>query len=141
MKYLIALHIISVVCWFAGLFYLPRLFVYHAATDNTEVKAQFMIMERKLYWYIMMPAMLFTLLTGLFLMILYVFIMPEHMLWLWLKLFLVLLLVMFHFFCGHCVQMFQWDQNRHSERFYRIINEVPTLLLLLIVFLAVVQPF
>lgn len=141
MNYLIALHIIAVVCWFAGLFYLPRIFVYHAATDNSEVKAQFYVMERKLYYYIMMPAMGVTLFSGLYLMTLYVFEESVPMGWLWVKLALVLLLVIFHFFCGHCIQVFHQDKNLHSPKFYRIMNEVPTVLLIAIVLLAVVQPF
>lgn len=141
MNYLIAVHLIAVVSWFAGLFYLPRLFVYHAESTEALVHNQFKIMEYKLYWYIMMPAMMLTLLTGMLLFVEYVFSMPAHIGWLWLKLFLVLLLVLFHFFCGHCVQAFRANENVHSGRFYRIINEVPTVLLIVIVFLAVVQPF
>jgi protoporphyrinogen IX oxidase len=141
MSYLLAFHIIAVVCWFAGLFYLPRLFVYHADTPNIEVQAQFQIMEYKLYHYIMLPAMLLTLLTGMGLLILYVFAMPVNLGWLWLKLFLVLLLVLYHFYCGYCVRAFKEGRNMHSARFYRIFNEVPAVLLIVIVMLAVVKPF
>jgi len=141
MKYLLAVHIIAIVCWFAGLFYLPRLFVYHAAASIKEVKAQFKIMEYKLYYYIMMPAMVVSLLTGLILMVLYVAANPEHLVWLWQKLFLVMLLLIFHFYCGYCIYEFAHDQNQHGHRFYRLMNEVPTILLIIIVILAVVQPY
>ncbi len=141
MAYFIALHLIAVIAWFAGLFYLPRLFVYHAATDIDAIKAQFAIMESKLYWMIMTPAMIVTLVSGMGLMLGYILNNPSHLLWLWLKIILVVLLMVFHFYCGHCLSQFQAGQNRHSERFYRIFNEIPTLLLIAIVLLAVVQPF
>ena len=141
MNYLIAVHLIAVVCWFAGLFYLPRLFVYHASSDNLSVKDQFKVMEYKLYFYIMMPSMAFTVLTGMFLFTLYVFGAHAAMGWLELKLLLVMLLVIYHFFCGHCLELFRRDANIYSGRFYRILNEVPTVLLIAIMILAVVQPF
>ena len=141
MNLLIAIHISAVVCWFAGLFYLPRLFVYHAATNVALVQAQFKLMEYKLYNYIMMPAMGVTLFSGMFLLIGYMMQSSSTLLWLWLKLFLVLLLILFHFFCGYCVQVFANDENRHSHKFYRVLNEIPTLLLIAIVFLAVLKPF
>ncbi len=141
MPYLIALHLIAVICWFAGLFYLPRLFVYHAMSEHDAVKAQLQIMEHKLYWYIMMPAMVLTIGTGMGLMSWYVFQGMPHLGWLWLKLFLVLLLLCFHFYCGLCLERFKTGHNLHSQRFYRFFNEIPTVLLILIVFLAVTQPF
>ncbi len=141
MNYLIAVHLIAVVCWFAGLFYLPRLFVYHAVSDNVFVKDQFKIMEHKLYFYIMMPSMALTVLTGMCLFTLYVFGVHGPMAWLELKLLLVMLLVIYHFFCGHCLALFQRNANIYSGRFYRFLNEVPTVLLIVIMILAVVQPF
>ncbi len=141
MNYFVAVHVIAVVCWFAGLFYLPRLFVYHAASPHEVVRAQFKVMEYKLYWYIMMPAMALSLLTGMCLFVLYVAQPHVHVGWLWLKLLLVLLLVSYHFFCGYCVRIFKADENIYSERFYRIFNEVPSVLLIAIIFLVVLQPF
>lgn len=141
MNYLIAFHLIAVVCWFAGLFYLPRLFVYHASTNDVSVKNQFKIMEHKLYFYIMMPSMILTILSGMVLFTLYVFAAHPMMGWLVVKLFLVMLLVIYHFFCGHCLELFRRDANSYSGRFYRILNEVPTVLLIAIMILAVVQPF
>ena len=141
MPYFIAFHLIAVICWFAGLFYLPRLFVYHAMSDNDAVKAQLQIMEYKLYWYIMMPAMVVTLGSGMGLMTWLIAQSPLHLGWLWLKLFLVLLLLMFHFYCGLCLERFKTNSNPHSHRFYRFLNEVPTVLLVLIVILAVARPF
>ncbi|MCX7123809.1 MAG: protoporphyrinogen oxidase HemJ [Gammaproteobacteria bacterium] len=141
MNELIALHLIAVICWFAGLFYLPRLFVYHAKTTEETVKAQFQIMEHKLYWYIMMPAMMITLLSGMALMTWMVLQGETHLGWLFVKLILVLFLIFFHFYCGFCIDHFKMGQNQHSERFYRFFNEIPTLLLIAIVLLAVVQPF
>ena len=141
MNYLIALHLIAIVSWFAGLFYLPRLFVYHALTTEDAVKDQFQIMEHKLYWYIMMPAMVVTLFSGMGLMIYVVLHGTAHLGWLWLKLFLVAILVLFHFYCGLCIDRFKSGENPHSARFYRFFNEIPTLLLIMIVILAAVQPF
>ncbi len=140
MGYLLTLHIIAFVSWFAGLFYLPRLFVYHAMTDVKAVQAQFKVMEYKLYTYIMLPAMLLTLASGLGLMVLYLDHNPAHSGWLWLKLILVSGVVMYHFICGHMMDGFKADAPHHSHRFYRYFNEVPTILLILIVGLAVLQP-
>ncbi len=141
MSYLVALHLIAVICWFAGLFYLPRLFVYHAMSQEEVVKSQFLIMEHKLYWYIMMPAMVLTIGTGMALMNWLLLQGYTHLDWLWLKLFFVLLLVVFHFYCGLCLDRFKTGSNLKSHRFYRFLNEAPTVLLILIVGLAVVQPF
>lgn len=143
MAYLLAIHVIAVICWFAGLFYLPRLFVYHAMTQAPGVRDQFKIMEHKLYWYIMTPAMVCTIGTGMYLMTDYIFTEPPsvHNGWLWVKLCLVFALVLFHFYCGHCLDRFKAEANRYSDRVYRILNEVPTVLLILIVILAVVKPF
>lgn len=142
MLYLISLHLIAVICWFAGLFYLPRLFVYHAMTQSEAVKSQFEMMEHKLYFYIMTPAMIITVLTGLGLMAFY--LLPDHsggLIWFWIKLFLVALLLVFHFYCGYFLQVFKANQNRHSHRFYRGFNEIPTILLICIILLTIVQPF
>lgn len=141
MKWLLALHIIAVICWFAGLFYLPRLFVYHADTDNPEVTDKFKVMEDKLFYYIMNPSLIVTLITGTWLVPLY--LKQPHALvgWLIVKIILVLILIGFHISCGYYLNRFKQDKNTKGHTFYRRFNEVPTILLVLIVILAVVQPF
>lgn len=135
-----ALHIISLVAWFAGLFYLPRLFVYHAeANDDISLK-RFKIMERRLYYGITWPAGIATTVFGV-LLILY---LPSYYLkagWMHAKLTLVLLLWFYHLLCGHYLKQFVSDKNKRSTLFYRMFNEVPTLLLIGIVFLVVLKPF
>lgn len=139
MKWFLAFHIIFVVCWFAGLFYLPRLYVYHASTDNQAIKDQFKVMEHKLYWYITTPA---AILTGIFGLCLW---LPHynyfaHMMWLHIKFGLVVILYLYHIYLGFLLQQFKKDQNHHSHRFYRWLNEFPTILLIVIVILVCVQP-
>lgn len=135
-----ALHIIAMVCWFAGLFYLPRLYVYHAATQDLNARAQFKIMEWRLFWYIMTPA---AVLTGIFgwSIIFTNYHYYETMNWLHLKLILVLLLSIYHVYLGKLLLQLKQDQNQHSEKFYRYLNEVPTVFLIAIVLLAVIRPF
>ena len=137
MKYLLALHIISVIAWFAGLFYLPRIFVYHAMSDEKSVHEQFKVMEFKLYNYIMHPAAVLTLVSGFMLMDGY----KIHHHWLTMKLILVVFLLAYHFLCGFYLDRFAKDKNQHSHKFFRFFNEVPTILLILIVILVVVRPF
>ncbi|OGT61702.1 MAG: TIGR00701 family protein [Gammaproteobacteria bacterium RIFCSPHIGHO2_12_FULL_45_12] len=135
-----AFHIIFMVTWLAGLFYLPRLFVYHTlATDNQGIE-RFKIMERKLYFGIATPGALFTLLLGGWLIS---FNPAGYLLapWMHMKLSLVLLLVLYHLYLGKQLFAFKRDQNRHGHVFYRILNEIPVVLLALIVILVVVQPF
>lgn len=139
MKWILALHIIAVICWFAGLFYLPRLFVYHASAETQAMRDQFKIMERKLYLYIMHPSLLAVIITG-YALVFTVFPNANYPMWLHAKLILVGLLVVFHGFCGYYLRAFRLDKNKHSHRFYRLFNEVPTVLLIVIVILAVVQP-
>jgi putative membrane protein len=131
------------VCWFAGLFYLPRLFVYHAELSSHEPEAykRFCTMERKLYRGIMTPSMLVTLVLGIGLM--HSFKISWHALpnWLSLKLALVAMLVIYHFYCGKVVRQFQLEKNTHSSKFYRFFNEFPALLLIAIVLLVVLKPF
>jgi len=135
-----AFHIIFVVCWFAGLFYLPRLFVYHASTEDEISNARFKIMEKKLYYGIMMPSMILTLISGGWLLV-HIPVVYFHTGWLPLKLALVFLLIIYHFYCSHLVKVFKNDRNTHSHVFYRWLNELPTLALIAIVILAVVRPF
>lgn len=139
MLWLKALHIIAVICWFAGIFYLPRLFVYHAMAEDQATRDHFKIMERKLYRFIT-PFMLFTVIFGLAMVMLNLDYYLQQG-WLWLKLALVLPLLGYHFYCGHLVKVFANDDNARSHIFYRWFNEAPVLLLFAIVFLVVLKPF
>ncbi len=140
MEWVKALHIIFMVTWFAGLFYLPRLYVYHASSDDETSIARFKIMERKLYFGIMTPGMVLTLISGGWLLST-VWSTYSDDLWLHLKLFLVLVLVVYHFYCGKLYTAFKRDNNQHSHIFYRWLNEMPVLGLIAIVILVVVKPF
>lgn len=135
-----ALHIIAMVAWFAGLFYLPRLFVYHAAAEDKISIERFKIMEHRLYYYIMLPSAFLTLLFG-FILFSFSANYYAHAIWMHLKLGLVALLILFHLYCGKCLREFKRDKNHHSSLFYRWLNEFPTLLLIAIVIVAEVQPF
>ena len=132
-----SLHIVFVVAWFAGLFYLPRLFVYHALADDAATRERFKVMERKLYRGIMTPTMVLTLATGLWMWLGY----GVSGGWLHAKVALVALLVAYHFWMGHYVRAFARDQNAHTHVFYRWVNEAPLVLLVAIVVLVVVKPF
>ncbi len=134
-----ALHIIAVICWFAALFYLPRLFVYHAMAEDAAGRERFKIMERKLYRGIMTPSMIATVVFGLWL----IHFNPAYYLqsgWMHVKLCSVLLLIGYHFACGHFLRQFRDDCNTRSHNFYRVFNEAPVLLLVLIVIMVVVKP-
>lgn len=135
-----AIHIIAMVSWFAGLFYLPRLFVYHAEHKEGPVHAQFIIMERKLYRFIMRPAMVVTLLCGFALTYLEWGVLGDSI-WFWLKMLLIIFLLTFHFHTGTVVATFAAGKNERPHTFYRKYNEIPTMLLLLSVILVVVRPF
>lgn len=135
-----ALHIISVVCWFAGLFYLPRLFVYHAMSTDEPSRERFKIMERKLYRGIMYPSMIATLVFGIWMIVVNPALFSTGV-WLHVKLTLVLLLIGYHHMCGAQMKRFARDANTHSHVYYRWFNELPVLLLLAIVILVVVKPF
>lgn len=139
MLWIKAFHIIFVITWFAGLFYLPRLFVYHAmSTDQISIE-RFKIMERKLYYGIMMPGGILATLFGIWLLS-YNFQGYLHAGWMQIKLVLVLLLWIYHFYLGICYKNFKVDRNQHSHIFYRWINEIPVVFLAAIVILAVVKP-
>ena len=133
-----ALHIIFMVTWFAGLFYLPRLFVYHAMTEDEPTRAQFRIMERKLYYGIMNPGAVLTVLSGIWLWVGYG--IGDQSLWLQLKIGLVLVLIGYHFWCGRLVKRFQKETNVHGHIFYRWFNEFPVLILVGAVLLVVLKP-
>lgn len=136
-----AFHIISVVTWFAALFYLPRLFVYHAMTDNRESIEQFKTMERKLYRGIMTPSMVVATGLGLWLLYDYGWMAYSSMGWLHAKIALVVILIAYHLYCGRLMRAFAVDENRRSHVFYRWFNEFPVLILVAVVILAVVKPF
>jgi len=143
LPWLKALHIIGVVSWFAALLYLPRLFVYHAqiqgaVIDDALGNARFKIMERKLFYIMTIAAVIAITFGGAMLAV-----APDYLLmrWLQLKLVLVMLLVGYHGACFALLQQFAADRNAHSERWYRLFNELPALLLIAIVILVVVKPF
>jgi len=132
-----AFHIVFLVAWFAGLFYLPRLFVYHAQASDAISRERFKVMERKLYRGIMTPSMVLTITFGVWLWLGY----GITGAWLHAKLILVALLIAHHFWLGHLVKVFANDANARSHVFYRWINELPLPLLIAIVILVVVKPF
>ena len=135
-----ALHIIFVVTWFAGLFYLPRLFVYHADAQDAASNARFKVMERKLYRAIMTPSMILTLVFGITLLVLG-WASFGAAAWLWTKVALVGLLVGYHHVCGRMLRDFANDANTRSHTFFRWFNELPALILIGAVILVVVKPF
>jgi putative membrane protein len=139
MLWIKAFHIIFVITWFAGLFYLPRLFVYHAMSTDEISNARFKIMERKLYYGIMLPSAVLAIGFGIWLLSVY-FTDYLHLLWFQTKLLLVLLLLIFHLYCGKLYKDFKNDRNRHGHVFYRWINEIPVVFLIGIIILAVVKP-
>ncbi len=141
MLWLKALHLIFMVTWFAGLFYLPRLFVYHAMSTDAISHERFKVMERKLYFGIMTPGMIATWIFGLAMLHSYAWALYSGSGWLHAKLALLLLLSGYHIMCGVWLQAFKHDCNTHSHSYYRWMNEVPVLFLLGIVILAVVKPF
>ena len=134
-----SLHLIAVISWMAGLLYLPRIFVYHSENNNEIISKVFKTMERKLFFYIMTPAMVLSWLFGLIL-IHEVGFQQLASLWLQLKLILVLFLTVYHFYLVSLLNKFKLDQNKRTSKFYRYINEIPTLLLILIVFIVVFKP-
>ena len=135
-----SLHLISVISWMAGLLYLPRIFVYHAQNSSEKKTSEiFKIMERKLFSYIMTPAMILSWIFGVIL-IHSIGFQEIGQTWMILKIILVIILTFYHFYLGKIVAQFKIDQNIHSHKYYRIINEIPTLLLILIVFVVVFKP-
>ncbi len=136
-----AFHIIFVVTWFAALFYLPRLFVYHAQTEDAAGNARFKVMERKLYRGIMTPSAILTVIFGVWLLSFYDLEALKSMGWLHAKLTLVVLLLAYHHVCGRYLKKFANDANQRSHVFYRWFNELPVIVLIAIIILAVVKPF
>jgi len=139
MLWIKSFHIIFMVTWFSGLFYLPRLYVYHAMASDAISIERFKLMERKLYFGIMMPGALLTIIFGAWM----ITANPQyfvHAVWFHVKLGLVFLLLIYHFYLGRLRQVFKADQNKHSHVFYRILNEIPVIFLVGIVILVVVKP-
>jgi len=135
-----SLHLIAVVSWMAGLLYLPRIFVYHVENINDQNFTNiFKIMEKKLYFYIMIPAMILSWIFGLILISIVGFDVLSAT-WIQLKLIFVVLLTFYHFYLGQCLKNLTLEQNNKTSKFFRIINEIPTILLILIVFIVVFKP-
>ena len=131
------IHIFSVIAWMAGLLYLPRIFVYHAEEDiKKETSETFKIMEKKLFNIIMMPAFIFTWISGLSMLY---YIGLDF--WLFMKIFFVLLLTIYHFICRKWLLSFTNDNNKIKSKFFRITNEIPAFILILIIILVVFKPF
>ena len=135
-----SLHLIAVISWMAGLLYLPRIFVYHSEnSDDKKISDVFKTMEKKLYFYIMTPAMILSWIFGL-LLIHSIGLQQLGQTWMVLKIIFVILLSSYHLYLGKTLNQFKFDQNTHSHKFYRLINEIPTILLILIVFVVIFKP-
>ena len=135
-----SLHLISIISWMVGLLYLPRLFVYHSeVVDNNPQKETFKLMEKRLFFYIMNPAMVSSWFFGLLLIHSIGFESFGH-LWFQIKVIMVSLLTFYHFFLLHCLSLLRQNYSRYSPKFYRIINEVPTIILIVIIFVVVFKP-
>ena len=135
-----SLHLISVISWMAGLLYLPRIFVYHAQNSSEPIISEvFKVMEKKLFFYIMTPAMILSWLFGL-LLIHEIGFEQLGQTWMILKLVFVVLLTIYHIFLGSILNQFKLDLNEYSHKFFRYINEIPTILLILIIFVVIFKP-
>ena len=135
-----SLHLISVISWMAGLLYLPRIFVYHSQnSSNPIITNVFKVMEKKLFFYIMTPAMTLSWLFGL-LLIHEIGFEKLGQKWMILKLIFVVILTLYHSYLGRILGQFKLDLNKHSHKYYRFINEIPTLLLILIIFVVIFKP-
>ena len=135
-----SLHIIAVISWMAGLLYLPRIFVYHVENnEEKKISNVFKVMEKKLYFYIMTPAMILSWLFGIVLLH-YLGIDQALQFWLKAKILLVVILTLYHLYLGKCLKDFAIDINKRSSKFFRIFNEVPTILLILIIFVVIFKP-
>ena len=140
MPWILSFHIIFMVMWFAGLFYLPRLFVYHAMCDDAPGDERFKVMERKLY-IITNIGFYGALIFGLILVYGYAWTAYSGTGWFWLKAVMVAVLIGYHFYCGHLVKVFRDGRNNRSHKFYRLINEIPVLPLVVVVVSVIVKPF
>ncbi len=139
MLYVKAFHIVAVVCWFAGIFYLPRLFVYHSMSRHEPTRNQFRVMERALFRIIMTPAAVATAVFGLWLVALD-WNFYRASIWFWFKIGLVIALYGYHFYCWHLLRKFASDEDVHEHTFYRWFNEIPVVVLIAITILVVVKP-
>lgn len=139
MQWVLAFHVIFVICWFAGLFYLPRLFVYHAMASDQISIDRFKVMERKLFWGIMTPSGILATIFGFWYLYANIALF-EHQMWMHIKLILALFLWLYHAVCWKYLLDFKNDRNKHSDKFYRYFNEIPVLFLIAIVVLVIVQP-
>ncbi len=135
-----SLHLIAVISWMAGLLYLPRIFVYHSQNnDETKTSEVFKVMEKKLFFYIMTPAMILSWIFGIAL-IHFIGFKQVGQTWMILKILFVIILTFYHLYLGKILNNFKLDLNRHSHKFFRYINEIPTILLIFIVFVVVFKP-
>ena len=134
-----SLHLISIISWMAGLLYLPRIFVYHSEAAHDSQKNIFKTMERKLYNYIMTPAMLLSWLFGILLIHNIGFSIFSE-LWMQIKIVSVLILTYYHYLLGKYLSEFAIDNNNKSSKFYRVINEIPTIILIVVIFVVVFKP-
>ena len=134
-----SLHLISVISWMAGLLYLPRIFVYHSEANHESQKIIFKVMERKLYNYIMMPAMLLSWLFGILLIYSIGFSVFSE-LWMQIKTLSVVILTYYHFSLGKFLNDFAIDNNQKTSKFFRIYNEIPTIILIVVIFVAIFKP-
>jgi len=136
-----ALHLIFMVTWFAGLFYLPRLFVYHAMSDDKISIDRFKIMERKLFYGITTPGAILTIIFGVSTLLSSGLSAYSGQMWLLMKYGLIFVLIIYHIYCWFLLQDFKYDRNQHTHVWYRWFNEIPVLILIAIILLAVVRPF
>tara|TARA_Y200000002_G_C22575255_1_gene618396 strand:- start:33 stop:464 length:432 start_codon:yes stop_codon:yes gene_type:complete len=134
-----ALHLIAVISWMAGLLYLPRIFVYHSEAEDKSQKTVFKVMERRLYNYIMMPAMMLSWLFGILLIHSLGFSVFSE-LWMQIKIISVVILTYYHFTLGKYLSDFAIDNNQKSSKFFRIYNEIPTLILIVVIFIVIFKP-
>lgn len=141
MQWLIAFHVIAVITLFAAVFYLPRLFVYHAQCTDEIGNARFKVMERKLFRGILVPSAVGVGISGLWLLYGYGWADKPHIMWLHIKLIAVIILYIYMAFCWKYMLDFRHDRNKHSHIFYRWFNEVPSVLLLVIIIMVIVKPF
>ena len=134
-----SLHLIAVISWMAGLLYLPRIFVYHSETEQESQRTTFKTMERKLYNYIMMPAMLLSWIFGILLIHSLGFTIFSE-LWMQIKTILILILTYYHFTLGKYLKNFASDNNQKTSKFFRIYNEIPTIILIVVIFVVIFKP-
>ena len=134
-----SLHLIAVISWMAGLLYLPRIFVYHSEAEDDSQRKVFKVMERKLYNYIMMPAMLLSWLFGILLLYSLGFLVFKE-LWMQIKTLAIIILTYYHFTLGKYLNDFAIENNRKSSKFFRIYNEIPTIILIVVIFVVIFKP-